>query len=178
MTTWIAFLRAVNVGKRQYPMAELRAALTEAGFADVETHIQTGNVRFGTRMRSRERIVAALEETMEADRGFAVPVVLMTPAELRATYAEARALSEEHQPTVHYLALLAEPPSAEAVTALEARSREGEQVVAGERAVHLLLTTVPFHEARTGNAEVERHAGTATTRNLSVVTKLDEKWGA
>ena len=178
MSTWIAFLRAVNVGKRTYPMAELRAALTAAGFADVETHIQTGNVRFGTRMRSRERIVAALEETMEADRGFAVPVVLMTPTELRATYAEARALSEEHRPTAHYLALLAEPPSAEAVTALEARSREGEQVVAGERAVHLLLTTVPFHEARTGNAEVERHAGTATTRNLSVVTKLDEKWGA
>ena len=32
MTTWIAFLRAVNVGKRQYPMAQLRAALTAAGF--------------------------------------------------------------------------------------------------------------------------------------------------
>ena len=49
MPTHVAFLRAVNVGKRQYPMAELRAALDAAGFEDVQTHIQTGNVFFRTR---------------------------------------------------------------------------------------------------------------------------------
>ena len=48
MPTFIAFLRAVNVGKRKYPMAELREALTDAGFEEVETHIQTGNVLFRT----------------------------------------------------------------------------------------------------------------------------------
>ncbi len=46
----------------------------------------------------------------------------------------------------------------------------------GKRAVHLLLAK-PYHEASTSNAEVERHLGVATTRNLTVITKLAEKWG-
>ncbi len=41
-----------------------------------------------------------------------------------------------------------------------------------------MLSTRPFHEATTGNAEVERHLGVATTRNLTVITKLTEKWGS
>ena len=41
-----------------------------------------------------------------------------------------------------------------------------------------MLSTRPYHEATTGNAEVERHLGVATTRNLTVITKLTEKWGA
>ena len=52
------------------------------------------------------------------------------------------------------------------------------RVKVGERAVHLMLSTRPYHEATTGNAEVERHLGVATTRNLTVITKLTEKWGS
>ena len=62
MSTYVAFLRAVKVGKRAYPMAELRAALGAAGIDEVVTHIQTGNVFFRTRMRSRDKVVAALEK--------------------------------------------------------------------------------------------------------------------
>ena len=44
--------------------------------------------------------------------------------------------------------------------------------------MHLLLTTKPYHEATTSNAEVEKRLGVATTRSLTVITKLTEKWGA
>jgi len=176
--TYIAFLRAVNVGKRKYPMAELRAALTEAGFEDVETHIQTGNVLVRTSLRSRKKVVERLEQAMLEDRGFAVPVVLLTPQELSDTYAEARAFATGKDLHGHYLSLLAEPPTPEGTAALESRSGDGEDVKVGERAVHLMLSTRPFNEATTGNAEVERHLGVATTRNLTVITKLAEKWGS
>ena len=175
--TFIAFLRAVNVGKRKYPMAELRAALAEAGFDDVETHIQTGNVRLRTSLRSRAAVVGALEEAMLADRGFAVPVVLLTPAELVSTCAEAEAMARGRALKGHYLSLLAHPPDPAAARALEARSVEGEEVRVGVRAVHLMLAAKSFHEATTGNAEVERLLGTATTRNLTVVSTLSGKWG-
>ncbi|MEO5652729.1 MAG: DUF1697 domain-containing protein [Marmoricola sp.] len=177
MPTFIAFLRAVNVGKRAYPMAELREALTAAGFEAVETHIQTGNVRFRTKLRSRAKVVAALEKAMLADRGFEVPVVLMTPQELSEVYDEACDFGGGKKLQGHYLSLLAEPPTKEGAKALESRSADGEEVRVGERAVHLMLSTRPFHEAATGNAEVERHTGVATTRNLTVITKLIEKWG-
>jgi len=178
MPTFIAFLRAVNVGKRKYPMAELREALAEAGFEDVETHIQTGNVRFRTSLRSRAKVIAALESAMLADRGFEVPVVLMTPQELSEVYDEACDFGGGQQLQGHYLTLLAERPSAKGTAALESRSGGGEDVRVGTRAVHLMLSTKPYHEATTGNAEVERELGVATTRNLTVITKLAEKWGS
>jgi uncharacterized protein (DUF1697 family) len=178
MATFVAFLRAVNVGKRKYPMAELREALTDAGFEKVETHIQTGNVLFRTGLRSRERVVAALEEAMRADRGFEVPVVLLTPGELRETYEEAVRLADGRTLKGHYVSLLAQKPTKQASDALEARSSDGEEVRVGARAAHLMLTSKPYHEAKVGNAEVEKHLGVATTRNLTVISKLVEKWGS
>jgi uncharacterized protein (DUF1697 family) len=178
MPTFIAFLRAVNVGKRKYPMAELRDALTAAGFDEVETHIQTGNVLFRTSLRSRPKVIAALEKAMLADRGFEVPVVLLTPQELSEVYDEACDFGGGKKLKGHYLSLLAEAPTKAGAKALEARSGNGEEVKVGDRAVHLMLSTRPYHEATTGNAEVERELGVATTRNLTVITKLAEKWGS
>ena len=46
MTVWLAFLRAVNVGKRQMKMAELKALCEELGYGKVKTLLASGNVRF------------------------------------------------------------------------------------------------------------------------------------
>jgi uncharacterized protein (DUF1697 family) len=175
--TFIAFLRAVNVGKRKYPMAELRAVLTEAGLDDVETHIQTGNVRFSTPMRSREKVASALEKAMAADRGFDVSVCLFTPTELVEVYDDAQRFAAEldRPVTGHYVALMQGSASAADVKAFEAREVDGEHVRVGRRAAHLLLDK-SFHEARTGNDTVEKTFGIATTRNLTVITKLVDKW--
>ncbi len=175
--TYVALLRAVNVGKRAYPMAELRAALAAAGFTGVQTHIQTGNVLLSTRLGSRVRVVEALESTMRADRGFEVRVVLLTPAELGELRREAEGLAHGRALQGHYVTVPVDPPPPEAAAELEARSAEGEEVRVGARAVHLLLTGKSFSEAGTGNADVERHLGAATTRNLTVITAMTEKWG-
>ena len=45
MRTYIALLKGINVGgNRRLPMADLKAALTDAGFADVRTILASGNV--------------------------------------------------------------------------------------------------------------------------------------
>ena len=44
MTTYLVLFRGINVGgKNKVPMAELKALLTELGFQDVRTYIQSGN---------------------------------------------------------------------------------------------------------------------------------------
>ncbi len=49
MKTYIAFLRAVNVGGTgKLPMADLRQMCMELGFEKVETYIQSGNVVFNS----------------------------------------------------------------------------------------------------------------------------------
>lgn len=177
MTTWTGFLRAVNVGKRQYPMAELRAALTGAGFTNVETHIQTGNVRLETRRRSRETTAAALEKAMADDRGFEVPVVLLRPAELVRVAEEADELADGRDLVAHYITLLADEPSKVQIDQVEALSLDREEVRVGARAVHLLLEK-SFHEARSP-AKLDRIGlGVLTARNATVIRKLADKWGS
>src|SRR6478735_4658912 len=85
MPTYVAFLRAINLGaNRKFAKDDIRRAVESVGFTDVETHINTGNVRFTTPMRSRAKIEKALEEAFAADRGFDVPVIVFTTAELKA----------------------------------------------------------------------------------------------
>ena len=44
LTTYLVLLRGINVGgKNKVPMGELKALLTELGFQDVRTYIQSGN---------------------------------------------------------------------------------------------------------------------------------------
>jgi len=46
MTSYVAFLRAVNVGGRNpLPMAKVRDALTAEGLEQVSTVLQSGNMR-------------------------------------------------------------------------------------------------------------------------------------
>lgn len=174
MGTHIAFLRAINLGPtRKFPKDAIRAAVEAAGMSDVETYINTGNVRLDTTMRSRARIEAALEKAFLADRGFEVPTIVFTRAELRAIADEAAGFGHSGR---HYVSLLKDEPSAAAVRAVEAAGSADEVAKVGGRAVHLLLGE-NYHEARLTNAAVERHLGVATNRNLTVIRALADKWG-
>lgn len=175
MPTYIAFLRAVNVGKRKYPMAELRDTLTEAGYDDVATHIQTGNVLLTTNERSRARLTSALEKLLEEDRGFEVGTMVFTPTEVAEIVADAAKVATKRPKFAHYVSLLATKASAAKAEEMEARATDKERVVVRGRAVHLLYD-IPYHEAKTSNATVEKVLGPATNRNLTVLRAIAEKW--
>jgi uncharacterized protein (DUF1697 family) len=77
IATYVALLRAVNVGGRnKVEMARLKATFERLGLANVRTFIASGNVIFRTGPQKpaplRERIEAAIEE----DFGFPVSLVL------------------------------------------------------------------------------------------------------
>ena len=173
MATYIGFLRAINLGaKRKFPKAAIVQAATAAGFTDVETYINTGNVRFDTTLRSRAKIEAALEAAFEAEAGFEVPTVVLSVAELREVAERAESLGHDGK---HYVSLCKDVPTAAAVRALEGSITTDEVAKVGGRAVHLLLGE-NYHEATLTNASVEKHLGVATNRNLTVIKQLVERW--
>ena len=173
MATFIAFLRAINLGAtRKFPKASIIKAVESAGFTEVETYINTGNVRFVSSMRSRAKIEAALEKAFEAEAGFEVPTIVFTQKELREIADHASSLGHGGR---HYVSLLKEAPSASAVRKLEESSTAEEVAKVGGRAVHLLLGA-NYHEAKLTNAAVEKALGVATNRNLTVIAALAEKW--
>ena len=83
MTSYVAFLRAVNVGGRgNLKMEDLRAICVAAGLNDVRTYIQSGNVVFGSE-RSERSLVLELQRRLAEKMGRAVGVLIRTAVELR-----------------------------------------------------------------------------------------------
>jgi len=176
MPTYVAFLRAVNVGKRMFAKAAIVRACEDAGFTDVETYINTGNVRVTSSLRSRAKVESALEKAFAAAAGFDVPTVVFTPTEVREIAAAADDLAGSHDGLL-YVSLLKDPPTAAAVTKLDGAGKAGERAEVRGRAAFLLLGK-DYHSAKLSNAVVEKHLGVATNRNVRVVRTLAEKWCA
>lgn len=177
MPTYVAFLRAINLGPtRKFPKADIVTATEAAGGTDVATHINTGNVRLTSPLRSRVRLEAALEAAYEVQAGFAVPTITFTCPELVAIATDARELTGARPDLErHYVYLLKNEPAADLAAEIEARSDDVNAVVIRGRAAHVLLG--PGYQA--GNADpykVQRALGVATNRNLNVVTTLADKW--
>lgn len=179
MPTYLGFLRAVNIGKRQFKTADLRACLEAAGYADVETYIQTGNIRVGSPLRSKVKLEAELEKLFHSDRGFEVPTMVFAPAELADLVAEAPAIAKDElgrEPEyAHYVSLLKAPVTKAVAEAAAALSLPGETVVVRGRGVHLLYD-VPYGKAKLSNPKLEKTVGPATNRSLKVLREVVEKW--
>lgn len=178
MPTYVAFLRAINLGaNRKFAKADIVAATEAAGGTDVLTHINTGNVRLTTTLRSRAKVEAALEAAYAERQGFEVPTIVYTPAELVAIADDARALTAARADLErHYVYLLKDEPDPELVAAIEARSDDVNAVVVRGRAAHLLLG--PGYQAGGVDPYKTEKAlqVVATNRNFNVVTTLADKW--
>jgi uncharacterized protein (DUF1697 family) len=85
MTAFVAFLRGVNLGKRQMKMAELRACCEAMGLRNVKTILASGNVRFETHGTSGLR--TRLEEALAERFRYPVKVVLRSVDEIEAMIA-------------------------------------------------------------------------------------------
>jgi uncharacterized protein (DUF1697 family) len=176
----IALLRAVNVGKRQVRMAALRQWLEEAGYAAVETYIQTGNVKVETPVASAAEVEAALEALLAERAGFDVPCIMVSPQELRQVVQDAESIEpppfagrpEERR----FMVFFKNPVSAENAEAMAAYDATDERVVAIGRAVHVWIGG-SFQEAKVfGRFAKALEPG--TNRNLQVVRTLADRWGA
>jgi uncharacterized protein (DUF1697 family) len=179
MPSYVALLRAVNVGGRVYKMADLRADLESAGLTEVETYIQTGNVRFRSTRRSVAKVEQHLEEVLTAGAGFAVSAIMLTPAQLRETYQDAMALptpsfgSQGQQR--RYVTFFKQPVPDDAAAEIGAWDADGESATAVGRAVHIWLNR-PSMEA-VFFTQFKQVLAPGTNRDLKVVTTLAERWG-
>lgn len=170
----VALLRAVNVGGRKLPMADLRALCAGIGWEDVATYIQSGNVVFSAAGKP-----AALETQLDkaiAERfGMDVPVIVRTAAQWQR-YAPANPFPEAAADEPNRLMLLVSKrtPAAGAERAVQARAAAGEQV---RRAGDALWIHFPEGSgtSKLTPALIDRAIGSpATSRNYRTVVKLGE----
>lgn len=85
MARYVAFLRGVNLGKRQTKSADLKKVFESLGYASVRTLISSGNVSFET--GATKGLKARIEKALEEHFGFEIGVVVRSQAELAAMIA-------------------------------------------------------------------------------------------
>ena len=86
--TYVALLRGINVGgKNKVDMSALKAVFEDAGLRSVRTYINSGNVVFTSRARSRARLTSRLEKAIAARFGFDVKVLVHDLARMRSIVA-------------------------------------------------------------------------------------------
>jgi uncharacterized protein (DUF1697 family) len=174
MTTHVAFLRAINLGKnRRLPMTLVDECLTRAGFTGVQTYLATGNVRLETPRRSRHAVEQEVESALSSAAGFDVPTIVYPPRELAEVYDGA--VQVEVPAQRRYLTLLRDEPSAGLVDEIDSWEAPGEGAKVVGRAVYWWIDH-PNAAAKMSNARIEKKLGTATTRDLKVVRTLVERW--
>lgn len=175
MTSWVVFLRAINLGRtRKFPKADIIAATEAAGGTEVATHINTGNVFLQHPLRSRARLEQHLEAAYAEAAGFEVPVVAFTTAEFKCLAARAEEITSRDLDR-HYIYLLKDEPTDAAIA--DIAEVAGDAVQVDGRAAHLLIRTGTHQAGVVDPYKIEKRLGVvATNRNLAVVRTIADKW--
>ena len=151
-------------------MADLRKLMAELGAEEVQTYVQSGNVVFGSSVRSAPKLESAIAERIQADLGLDIVVLVRSASELAAVL-EGDPFGD---PETMHVTFLAEKPAASRVSALDPdRSPPDEFRVIG-REVYLRCPN-GYGRSKLSNAYFEKQLDVAaTTRNWRTVTKLTE----
>jgi uncharacterized protein (DUF1697 family) len=85
---WVSLLRGINLGSHnKVNMPRLREALADAGFRDVRTYVQSGNVITRSGHRSPDRVADDVRRVVRASFDVDVPVIVRSPGQLRDVLA-------------------------------------------------------------------------------------------
>lgn len=85
MPVMIALLRGVNVGgSAPVAMADVRHAVSDCGYDNVQTYVQSGNVVFSTTSRNTETVAERLRTALAQATTVQPDVVVRTREELQA----------------------------------------------------------------------------------------------
>ena len=173
MTTYLALLRAVNVGgKNKLPMADLRTALEAAGFERVRTYIQSGNIILDTPEQDRDHLSTQIADLIKEQFGVTSPAVLVMRDELAAAIAGYPFQTGDPDEKLAHILFLAGEPSAARIAALDPNRSPGDQFQADGRVVHLRFASGAGNSKLT-NVWFDRQLNTVSTaRNLKTCRTL------
>jgi uncharacterized protein (DUF1697 family) len=171
MTVYIILFRGVG-GATQLPVKPLREKLTEAGFENVATYINSGNAVLKSRL-GRDRVIAAVAKICAREFGFEKDIYAPTAAEWRGLiegnpFPEAVAV-----PKFLHAALLAGKPEEANVAAIRSYAKDGERIgIVGD--VAYLHTPNGFGTSKMAEQFDRRIGVPNTARNWNTVMKLME----
>jgi len=175
MPAYVALLRGLNVGGRNLVgMADLASCFVAAGYADVSTYIQSGNVLFTTDATDGRALETEVERTLEARLEKPVLAVIRSRDELAEILAAAPA-GHGSQALRSDVLFLKHPLGPEEVLAQMPELRGGvDQVAAGPGVVYFSRLAARATETRFARFMGMPVFRQITMRNWRTTTRLLE----
>jgi uncharacterized protein (DUF1697 family) len=136
MARHILLLRGINLAARnRIAMADLRGVLEDAGFDDVRTYLQSGNVVVASKAKSDD-VARKTERLIAKHFGLDIAVVARSRAQL-AKIVERNPLQKvAKNPKRYQVSFLASKPGRDVIERVEAAAEPPEQVVAIGREIY------------------------------------------
>ena len=169
MKTFIAFLRAINVGgHRKIKMADLRAMFESMSFKNVKTYIQSGNVVFYATNDNAKELSEIIKKQIDDSFSHDVPVLIRTPKELKDLLGSFP--FEEKEGWKGYISFLSDKPDAESIQKLESLSSGIEKFKVADNNLYAFVDKETDQKPNFTNGFIEKQLELhATTRNLKTV---------
>lgn len=172
MTTFVALLRGVNVGKaKRVPMAEFRKLLAALGYTDVVTLLNSGNAVFRSRSGATSQHAAVIAAAIARKMKIEVPVIVKSARDIAAIVAGNPFTVDKSEHARFLVAFAQEPGTLEDLVALEPLVKAPERFAIGKHAAYLLCAD-GILTSKAGEALLGKAGRRATTRNLATTLKL------
>jgi uncharacterized protein (DUF1697 family) len=154
-------------------MADLRRWLTEAGFSEVRTHLQSGNIVLRSADRADD-VVRKIEKQVEAGAGFRADCVVRTAAQLRKVIEGNPFEGVATDGAKFQVAFLAGPLAPGRLDDVDPAEFAPELFHVGREEIYLWYPG-GIQRSKLGGLLTDRKLGvSATARNWNTVTKLLE----
>ena len=170
---YVAFLRAINVGGHAIiKMADLKRMFESAGPENVQTFIQSGNVIFESEADS-DVLVKQIGRQLEKAAEYKIHVFVRTMREVQ-TIAEKPRFTPKGDETVFVSFLNKKPDKKSQQAVLAFRSEADDFAFKGRELYNLRRDRE--NSIFSGNFVEKLLKMPATTRNLTTITKIVEKY--
>ena len=172
---YIALLRGINVGgNNKVAMSELKSCFEQAGFKNVLTYINSGNVIFESDETDTAKLVVICEAAIEKQFGFRVVCSVITAAELLAALKHATKWWNDGDAKHNALFVIAPKKADEIMTAVGEAKPEYEKVAAYHPIIFWSAPLKTFGRTRYSKIVGTKTYQSITIRNANTTLKLAE----
>ncbi|HRO42781.1 MAG TPA: DUF1697 domain-containing protein [Flavipsychrobacter sp.] len=179
MPTYISMLRGINVSaQKKIIMKELKTLHEDAGFQNVQTYIQSGNVVFKSSKKSTSTLATQIETFIKKHYGFDVAVIVLTPQEMQDTITNNPFQKQkDFDEGKMYVCFLNNQPNVALVEKIKAVQYEADCFVIDHKVIYLFVPGGYGNTKLNNNFFESKLKVTATTRNWNTVNRLLEMAG-
>ncbi len=168
----IVLLRGINIGPHnRVAMPKLRAALAEAGFGEVRTHVQSGNIVLESR-KAPATVAKECRRVIAEEFGLDIDVVTRTRDELAEIVRRNPLGGVATEPKRYQVTFLSEEPDPKVIEKLAAAAAGDERMEALGREIYAWHPDGVARSKLWNGLAGKRLGVTATSRNWTTVEAL------